>query len=1053
MSLATASSGAPDAKKFRFALPTQVVVNPLFDSPQDQDDACQQKSSPPPAVKEEPKPTAESVFKVENNPTSSCATESFPEDAKELKPAMLLPNMAPTSTAGTSAQQPMMDFSLAMLFQQANALFKQNSGVKDGKPNNLMEPQRVTPTTPICTTPPAAIPGALAVAASPAAQLFSEDDWSWHRNPAAAIRSGGTNKQTPVWKYFVYNKAENLSRCIIGDCTYMLKGPHTSTLACHLKKHPAEYAEFQKLKLEYSRERTQGQLTTPGGASAPRNKSSSTAGCTSGTPSAANSGSSTPTSSMHSAASSLLKNIKLPDLNLKLNGVHEQSPIPQAASNGRQQQPPQHQQQNGRNTPAMNDLLQMYARAAASFPAFTVPPNFPMAQAAAAAQATAQAHREASPAPNAAAVSQGHPPSVNGNPLFMNLVKNSLVPPAAAANAANELLQQTRKWQRQDRKQKELEVKLALMFSTAQLPYAMVKNPFFRDFMETIQPKFTVPEATQIDELINAQFAQTVAAVKVQLASASKFSLLIDVLKMNTGDAVDDGQNGVDEDESLRIQDEVRLCVSVAYFNKTTQLIDVALLGIRSIPFSSLPAPAAIRTTVEMLLYEYDIDMEKVSRVLVCGLEDVCEESCFPRELKPYNQKLLQSLAEVFEVDDGICNLKKSFYDMLINFTSRPESMRQLSKLIGRSVEFPITESFLNLAQYLLEIKEGFLTVCCRQPFDSPIDILTDAQWAMLEEAVRLLSLYRTQSSLVRDGNFVTIDRVVPSLMQMQMSLEKDFPLLSDLATRLKDDLQCRLAYILSPEANDFDGSFVQATALNPQLAMLLDENQIGYAKSAIEKLLYERIRHAEDAMARRNGLKAGGVDALLAAVVERKFSGVPPTSNASALSPPLSSSTSSTTSEGASTASSLYPDLMQMMNQRRKQNNEKTHNGKNLYAEAMVQAYFEDVLASAIADGASFDSQDNPMANLHHQLPPLQYWQLSSVKCAQLSEIAVELLSIPSCTVSLERIFSVHASDATGFGATEFSADAVIKAFDDPSRVERDAILRFNRNYIPKPY
>jgi hypothetical protein len=56
------------------------------------------------------------------------------------------------------------------------------------------------------------IPGAIAVAVSPAAQLFRDDDWSWHRNPAAAIRSGGTNKQTPVWKYFVYNKAENLSR-------------------------------------------------------------------------------------------------------------------------------------------------------------------------------------------------------------------------------------------------------------------------------------------------------------------------------------------------------------------------------------------------------------------------------------------------------------------------------------------------------------------------------------------------------------------------------------------------------------------------------------------------------------------------------------------------------------------------------------------------------------------------------------------------------------------------------------------------------------------------
>lgn len=41
----------------------------------------------------------------------------------------------------------------------------------------------------------------------------------------------------------------SLIRCIVGTCTYQLKGPHTSTLACHLKKHAAEYAEFQRLKV------------------------------------------------------------------------------------------------------------------------------------------------------------------------------------------------------------------------------------------------------------------------------------------------------------------------------------------------------------------------------------------------------------------------------------------------------------------------------------------------------------------------------------------------------------------------------------------------------------------------------------------------------------------------------------------------------------------------------------------------------------------------------------------------------------------------------------
>jgi hypothetical protein len=44
--------------------------------------------------------------------------------------------------------------------------------------------------SPLATVP--AIPGAVAVAASPAAQLFDDDDWSWHRNPAAAIRFHNT---------------------------------------------------------------------------------------------------------------------------------------------------------------------------------------------------------------------------------------------------------------------------------------------------------------------------------------------------------------------------------------------------------------------------------------------------------------------------------------------------------------------------------------------------------------------------------------------------------------------------------------------------------------------------------------------------------------------------------------------------------------------------------------------------------------------------------------------------------------------------------------------
>lgn len=62
--------------------------------------------------------------------------------------------------------------------------------------------------------------------------------------------------------------------------------------------------------------------------------------------------------------------------------------------------------------------------------------------------------------------------------------------------------------------------------------------------------------------------------------------------------------------------------------------------------------------------------------------------------------------------------------------------------------------------------------------------------------------------------------------------------MLGELPSKLKQDLLLRTAYILDTNSENFDGSFIQATALNPQLAVLLDDAQTSYAKAAIEKLV-----------------------------------------------------------------------------------------------------------------------------------------------------------------------------------------------------------------------
>lgn len=99
-------------------------MNPLFDSPQEQGEACQQKSSPSPPVKDEAKHSVENLFKLENPAVPSTVAGPVPEDTKDVKPLAQLPAATAGSKAGPSVQQPLMDFSLAMLFQQANALFK-----------------------------------------------------------------------------------------------------------------------------------------------------------------------------------------------------------------------------------------------------------------------------------------------------------------------------------------------------------------------------------------------------------------------------------------------------------------------------------------------------------------------------------------------------------------------------------------------------------------------------------------------------------------------------------------------------------------------------------------------------------------------------------------------------------------------------------------------------------------------------------------------------------------------------------------------------------------
>ncbi|VDN59389.1 unnamed protein product [Dracunculus medinensis] len=767
MSLTAAVSEAPEPKKFRLTIPTQVVV-------QRPDFGYCNGSPVGDAANGGQSPAA---------PSSTCSSSPIVVSTKDIKDETNTNDVEDRIVADNS--QNFVDvLSTAMMFQ-ANALFKSNlvfmqQQQQQSQTANVKNSRGSKATTPTESNKPkktangAIIPGALAAAASPAAALFGEDDWSWHRNPAAAIRSGGTNKQTPVWKYFVYNKLENLSRCIVGDCTYMLKGPHTSTLACHLKKHPIEYAEFQKLKLEYTRDRNGGQLpNSPDSQAQGSNNINST------------------------------NRTKLSNYAVKNNKLNDTSSSTSSSAS---------------NTSAVINLCKNSRTKSSNNNASNIF-NLLNARANAAALISANAHLSQSPFNALFANDIGNAEKIGINPFLKNVPNLLTASLLSTKNNTN-----CRKWGREDRRQKEIETKLALMLSATHLPTALIENTFFREFLEFIQPKFCVPtDVNYIEELINTQYSRTLINLKNQLSIAKRITIMIDVLKLpspSTSLASADNQDEGDIDNhysqdseisfgtcssrlAVRNDDQIiRLCVSAAYFNPLTQLLDVGLLGVRPL-LSCETLLKSVRITVEQLLSDFDIGSEKVSRYLMNGINELIGDEfgpaeIFPNSLEPYNRKLAQSLVSIIDTNAAIDDLKKSFY-----------------------------------IETILEVKDAFLAVCAHISSENPF-LISNEQWQMLEGVSRLLRLFRTHMNVIQGDNHATIDGVFPSLMQLQFSLKKDFPLLNDLTEQLRCDLRTRTAFMLDINSENFDGSFIQATALNPNFVNLLDDEQLAYSKKAI---------------------------------------------------------------------------------------------------------------------------------------------------------------------------------------------------------------------------
>lgn len=167
----------------------------------------------------------------------------------------------------------------------------------------------------------------------------------------------------------------------------------------------------------------------------------------------------------------------------------------------------------------------------------------------------------------------------------MNLLKQNgifgLPSPNFDPKAA--LQQQSKKWPRTERRQRELETKLALALCSLQVPLHKFNDPFFRDFIETAQPKFHLASSGEsVEQILIQLYTRAVSNMKVVLGSVSKVTLMLNASNINKP-----------EDNTNR---QIGLCVSVAYHSQQSQRVEVMLLGVRKLNPSEICAE--IRPTV-----------------------------------------------------------------------------------------------------------------------------------------------------------------------------------------------------------------------------------------------------------------------------------------------------------------------------------------------------------------------------------------------------------------------------------------------------------------------
>ena len=226
-----------------------------------------------------------------------------------------------------------------------------------------------------------------------------------------------------------------------------------------------------------------------------------------------------------------------------------------------------------------------------------------------------------------------------------------------------------------------------------------------------------------------------------------------------------------------------------------------------------------------------DFECEEMSHASVFKRQGLKRLSCFSHTL--------QLVASSFNKDASAKALLSTAYEVVKQVSKSGKATEALirvtgKKLVSRSVT-RWTSAYL-VVNRLLEVKEHLKVVL----LDHNLTMLQPLDWEALTHVKALLSKFAAYTNVAGGQQYPTLSLIIPYYIELREHLEemKKIDSLEKVSKIMSVELERRFAKLLDHNDKDHNPLYMVATLLDPRFKMILETEQIAYAKKECLKLL-----------------------------------------------------------------------------------------------------------------------------------------------------------------------------------------------------------------------